>query len=489
MENCVGDNNLKARAVSAMMWSAIGTFGATFITFITNMVLARLLMPEVFGCIGMLQIFISVGDAFVAGGFGQALIQKKNTTSIDYSTVFYWNVFASIFIYLLLYVLAPVIANFYALPQLCLVLRIQSINLLIHAFIVVQNNQLRKQLRFRELSIRNILAATIGTIVAIVIALCGGGIWSLVASSIASAVMNVALLWKMSDWRPKWEFSWISFKELFSFGGLLALSNVVERFFANIQGVIIGKWYSAADMGYYSQAYKLEQIPNQTLSQIVSQVSFPLFSELQDDISRLRKGVKTNIKALVYLNFPLCCLLFIVATPLIHILYGYRWDVSIPYFQILCIGGLFYSVNSMNMNVIKALGKGRVYLFAQIAKRLFCLVMMIAGAIIGIKGLLWGLVISRMFNFLLNAFLNKRYINYGIFEQIKDVGGTLILAVAVGGLVFLLSYLPLNQYVVFAFQIILYILVYYSISSLLQIEELNTYKTILSNLLHKIRYK
>ena len=141
------------------------------------------------------------------------------------------------------------------------------------------------------------------------------------------------------------------------------------------------------------------------------------------------------------------------------------------------------------MNVIKALGKGRVYLFAQIAKRLFCLVMMIAGAIIGIKGLLWGLVISRMFNFLLNAFLNKRYINYGIFEQIKDVGGTLILAVAVGGLVFLLSYLPLNQYVVFAFQIILYILVYYSISSLLQIEELNTYKTILSNLLHKIRYK
>jgi O-antigen/teichoic acid export membrane protein len=322
-----------------------------------------------------------------------------------------------------------------------------------------------------------------------VIALCGGEIWSLVASSIASAIMNVALLWKMSDWRPKWEFSWISFRELFSFGGLLALSNVVERFFANIQGVIIGKWYSATDMGYYSQAYKLEQIPNQTLSQIVSQVSFPLFSELQDDITRLRKGVRKNIKALVFLNFPLCCLLIIVATPLIHILYGYKWDVSIPYFQILCVGGLFYSVNSMNMNIIKALGKGKVYLFAQIAKRIFCLIMMIGGAIIGIKGLLWGIVISRLFNFLLNAFLNKRYINYGVIEQITDVGGTLIITAIVGVIVFAIGYLPLNQYVIFFLQLLMFVVIYLKVSSLLKIEELYTYRTILGNLLHKIRVK
>lgn len=473
---------LKQRTISAMMWSAIGTFGATIITFISNMVLARLLLPEDFGCIGMLQIFISVGDAFVGGGFGQALIQKKNPTNTDFSTVFIWNVFASVVLYLVLFVSAPAIASFYEMPLLCKVLRFQSINLLIHAFIVVQNNQLRKQLRFKELSIRNVLAASTGTIIAIVVAYFGGGVWSLVASSISSATMNVLLLWKMSKWRPTWEFDWTSFKQLFSFGGLIALSNIIERFFSNIQGVIIGKWYSAGDMGYYSQASKLEQIPNQTLSQIVSEVSFPVFSELQNDISRLRQGVKSNIQTLVYLNFPLCCILFVVATPLIHLLYGLKWDPSIPFFQILCIGGMVHSANSMNMNVVKALGKGKLFLITQIVKRVFRLVMLVVGAFIGIEGLLWGMVVSRYFNYILNAFINKKLINYGIFAQIKDVGKTFLLSVFAGALAYLVGLLPnLNQYVIMFLQIGVYVIVYLGISYMMHVDAFYTYKGIIKS--------
>lgn len=476
---------LKQRTVSAMVWSAIGTSGATIITFIANMVLARLLMPEDFGCIGMLQIFISVGDAFVGGGFGQALIQKKNPTHVDYSTVFIWNLFASAVLYLVLFISAPSIARFYNMPLLCKVLRLQSINLLIHAFIVVQNNQLRKQLRFRDLSIRNILAASTGTVIAIVVALSGGGVWSLVASSLSSATMNVILLWKMSKWRPTWEFDWSSFKELFSFGGLIALSNMVERFFTHIQGVIIGKWYSAGDMGYYSQASKLEQIPNQTLSQIVSEVSFPVFSELQNDISRLRQGVKKNIQTLVFLNFPMCCLMYVVAAPLIHLLYGPKWDPSIPYFQILCIGGLVHSANSMNMNVVKALGKGKIYLFTQITKRVFRIITLVVGAFFGIKGLLWGVVVSRFFNYVLNAFINNRLINYGMFEQIKDISSTLLLAIIAGVFAFLVGLLPhMNQYIIMLLQICVYLAVYLGASYSMKIEALFTYNDILKGFIH-----
>lgn len=483
------DNGLKERTISAMVWSALGTSGATIITFLSNMILARILIPEDFGCIGMLQIFIVVGDAFVGGGFGQALIQKKDPTHVDYSTVFIWNLIASLAVYFILFFCAPAIARFYRMPVLCKILRIQSINLLIHAFIVVQNNQLRKNLRFKELSIRSVFAALTGTVVAIVIAYNGGGVWSLVASSLVSSVMSVLLLWKMSDWRPTLEFSWGSFRTLFSFGGLIALSNILERLFSNIQGVVIGRWYSAADMGYYSQANKLEEIPNQTLSQIVNQVSYPLFSELQNDITRLRTAVKKNIKTLVYINFPLCVLMLTLASPLIHLFYGAKWDESIPYFQILCIGGLVSSTNAMNMNVVKALGKGKTFLGVQLTKRFFRLAMIVIGALWGVKGLIWGVVISQYFDFIINAIINQKYINYGLFSLIGDIGKTMIIA-AISGLIIYwvgLSIPRCSQYFVMVIQAILFSLIYIGVTSFMKFEAFETYVRIIKRYLSRIR--
>lgn len=316
--------NLREKTVSGMLWSSVGKFGTLALTFVSNLVLARLLMPSDYGCIGMLQVFISISGIFVTAGFGSALIQKKHPTHIDYTSVFYWNLVAAIVFYFVLYFTGPAIARFYAMPELCSVLRVQSLSLIINAFSTVQSNQLQKQLRFKQLSIRNIIASFIGTIVAITMAFMDMGVWSLVANSLVSSFIGVLLLWKMSSWRPTFEFSWQSLRELFSFGGLMALSAFVETIYTNLQSLIIGKYYSANDLGYYTQAKKLEEVPTTALSQVVNDVSFPVFSSIQDDRSRLLLALRKNVKSITFLTFPLMVLLLIIAEPLLLLLYGGR---------------------------------------------------------------------------------------------------------------------------------------------------------------------
>ena len=477
---------LKEKTISAMLWSSIGKFGTMGISFVSNMVLARLLMPEDFGLIGMLTIFIAISEVFILGGFGQALIQKKNPSHIDYSTVFYWNLFASLLFYTILYVSAPGIARFYNMPLLCKVLRVQSITLIVNSFAVVQSNQLIKQLRFKALSIRNLSAAIVGTIVAIVMAYKGFGVWSLVYSAIVSSTVGVILLWGQSTWRPKCEFSWQSFKDLFAFGGLMALSSLVDKIYNELQGLIIGKWYSPADLGYYSQAHKLEQVPIQALSQIVSQVSFPVFSSLQDNKERLLYGVRKNLTAVTYLNFPMSILLMVVGAPLIRLAYGTNWDVAIPYFQILCFAGMMFTTNTMNNQVIKALGKSNVYFYAQLAKRTIGIILMVIGATIGIWGLLGAVALNSYVFYFISASINKKLLGYGIASQLKDIGGNFLAAAVVGVIVYCFGALiPMNQYLMLCLQVLLYVVIYLFLSIVFKLDGYNTYWDVLKTRIKK----
>ena len=480
------NKGLKEKTIIGMIWSSIGKFGTMGLSFVSNLVLARLLMPEDFGCIGMLQVFIAISGILVTAGFGTALIQKKNPTHVDFSSVFYWNLAMSIVLYVILYLCGPIIANFYAMPELCKVLRIQSLSLIILAFSAIQSCQLQKQLRFKELSVRNIVASLAGAICAIIMALCNCGVWSLVASSLVGSITNVLLLWKMSSWRPSWEFSFQSLKELFSFGGLMALSALVETIYFHIQSLIIGKLYSANDLGYFTQARKLESVPTETLSQIVNQVSFPIFATLQDDKEKLRYGVKKNIKAISYLNFPLMVLLIIIAKPLIILLYGAKWEPAILYFQILCISSMIYTLNTLNTNVIKSLGKGKTYFFLQLSKRLIGIILILIGTLFGIYGLLWACTIFGYVCFIINALVNKRTIQYGLWAQIKDVGGCYLLSLIIGAAVyFSCTLLPIHMYLIMLIQIILYTGIYLLISKCLHMEGYSTYKTIIMERFHK----
>lgn len=472
--------SLKNRTISGMLWAGIGKIGAMGISFITNMVLARLLVPEDFGCVAMLYVFVSISSIFVSGGFGAALIQKKEPTHIDYTTVFYWNIVMAILFYFILFFTAPAISRMYEMPQLSNVLRVQSLVLFILPFSLVQSNQLQKQMRFKELTIRNVCATLAGTVVSIVMAFTGFGIWSLVASSLVSSFTSVLLLWGMSSWRPTLEFSMTSLKELFSFGGLMLVSSLVESIYTNLQSFIIGKWYSAKDLGYYAQARKLEEIPTNALSSVVNDVSFPAFSSLQDDKTHLRNSLRKTIKSITYLNMPLFALLIVIAQPLIRLLYGMQWDTSVNYFQILCLSSMIYTLNTLNTNVIKSLGRSGVYLVVQLSKRVIGIGLIIFGFRYGIYGLLWAIASVGYICFFINAAVNRRLIGYGIWDQMKDVGVYYLTSLLIGaGVYFLGKMLPINQYLLMVIQMVVFCGLYLLISHIGRFEGYRTYKSIL----------
>lgn len=467
-----------------MLWSAVGRFGTMAITFVSNMVLARLLTPKDFGCIGMLHIFIAISEVFVIGGFGAALIQKKNPTHIDYTTVFYWNLLVAILMYCILFFSAPYIAQFYNMPLLCDVLRVQGLAVVISAFSIVQSTQLQKQLRFKEFSIRGISAAFIGVVFSIIMAYKGYGIWSLVALSLVTSISNVFLLWKMSAWRPTLEFSMQSLKSLFSFGGLMALSSFVETLYSNIQGLIIGKWFTPQDLGYYTQARKLEQVPTTAMSMIVGQVVFPVFSMINDEKDKLKNGISKSVKSISYLCIPMCVLLIIIAKPLIHLLYGPQWDVSVLYFQILCVSGLAYVINCMNLNVIRALGKGKVYFTMQVTKRIIGICMVFGGIAFGVIGVVSSIAITFYIDFLINGFVNNRMIGYGVRSQICDIKEIIAITLIIGAFVYFIGLLlPLQQYVLMIVQVLLFVSLYLYITNRLKLEGSNVYREIMSKFL------
>ncbi len=487
--------SLKEKTITSVIWSSVGQFGTMALSFLSNLVLARLLLPSDYGCVGMLHVFIAVSNVFVTAGFGSALIQKKDPTHLDYSSVFHWTVVTSIVLYWVLFFCSPAIARFYDMPELSPVLRVQSLGLVIQTLVTIQTVQLQKQLRFKELSKRNIYASLAGAIVAVIMALSGFGVWSLVVSHLVGVAASVILLWKMSTWRPTLEFSWSSLKELFSFGGLVALSSLVETIYTNILSLVLGKWYSPSDLGYYTQANKLEQVPTGTLSKIVSNVTFPVLSSIQESPARFLSGVRRCMKSVMFLNVPIMVLLMIIARPLIILLYGSRWEISSVYFQILCLGGVFFTMNSLNITIIKALGKGKIYFFTQLSKRVLSILLIFlsfflgkAGVIDGVLGLIWAVTISNICFVIINAFVNRQLIHYGIFAQLKDVFPYLlitgILAILCVGIN---KFLSINQFVVLFIQTCVFVVGYLLISKALRIEGYETYKRALITNINKYK--
>ena len=317
--------SLKQKTISGMLWSGIQRFGTMGIAFISNIVLARLLSPDDYGCIGMLAIFITVSNTFVDGGFGSALIQKKEPTQRDYSTIFWWNLFLSIVIYGILYLGAPFISQFYRIPLLSQVLRVQGVILIINALNIIQSNQLRKRLNFRKLAVINIISQLVGVCVAIVTAWHGWGVWALVAQQIVASSMTSILLWTLNRWLPDVAFSMESFRQLVGFGSFILCSNLINNICDNIQGLLIGKFFNSSSLGLYTQARKLEEVATTSISNVVNQVAYPVLAEKQADNNAMIRVLKRFIIFIAFVVFPLMFLLILIAEPLILVLYSAKW--------------------------------------------------------------------------------------------------------------------------------------------------------------------
>lgn len=479
--------NLKQKAASGMVWTALQKYSLMFITFISGIILARLLTPYDYGCIGMLSIFMVLAETFIDGGFGSALIQKKRPTQEDYSTIFWWNLGMAFFMYVLLYVSAPAISRFYDIPLLCDVLRVQGLVLFIYAFNIVQRNQLKKKLNFKVLSIVTITTSLTALAVTIYMAYKGLGVWALVAQNLITAAIPALVFWFFIKWRPVITFSKQSFKELFGFGFYMFLTHLVNRFGQQLQGLLIGKVYSPATMGYYSKAHSVEKLASNSISKVMTEVTYPLYAEVQDDRTKMIAMIKRLVTTLSYLTFPLMFILILLAKPLFMLLYSERWLVSVPYFQILCVAGLPNCLQSVNLQTISAIGKSRTMFLWTVLKRVLGIAAIVGGLMtFGMKGLLVGVVFNSWFSFLVNIGLVSKHIGYKWTLQLLDLLPIVIASIIAALISYIVGYLlNLNIYPDGIVKLVVYLIIYMGWSLLFKPE---SYTYTLSILPAKVRF-
>lgn len=471
-----------------MIWTALQRYSTMLIQFISGIILARLLTPYDYGCIGMLTIFMVLSESFIDGGFGSALIQKKCPTQEDYSTIFFWNLGMSVVLYIILYFSAPAIARFYNIPLLSDVLRVQGVILFIYAFNIVQRNQLQKKLNFKVLSIVTITTSIIALTVTVLMAYHGYGVWSLVTQHILTALIPALVFWFYIKWRPILTFSWQSFRELFSFGFYMFLTNLLNQFGRQIQGLLIGRFYNANTMGFYSKANATERLASSSISQVMTQVTYPLYAQVQDDKVRLASIIRQLTMSLSFITFPLMFILLLCAKPIFILLYSERWLDSVPYFQVLCLAGLAYCLQSVNFQSISAIGKSKTLFVWTLVKRLLGIAFVVIGLLIaGMKGLLVGMVINTWFSYAVNIGLVSKYIGYKWWNQLKDIMPVMIVSIVAALVSYGVSmFFNFSLYVDGVVKVCVYAIVYLGWSYFFKPEASKNIKTTLKPLRKKL---
>ncbi|XZM23876.1 lipopolysaccharide biosynthesis protein [Clostridium perfringens] len=470
-------DSLKSKSLSGIFWTFSETVLNQGIQFLIQIFLARLLLPEEFGLIGMITVFIAVSNSIIDSGFTNALIREKNPTQEDYSTVFYFNLLTSVILYIILYILSPQISLFFNQPKLLNILRILAITLIINSFSIIQRTILTKKINFKVQMNINIVSSLVSGIIAVVLAFKGFGVWSLVFRTIIMQTMQSILLCIFNHWKPSLVFSIKSFNKLFSFGWKLLVSGLIDTLYNNLYYLIIGKIYSPVDLGYYTNAQKLRDVAATSISTSVQKVTYPVLSEIQDDKDELINAYRKIIKNSVYITFPIMIGLSSVARPLIMLLFGDNWISSIEYFQILCIAGMLYPLHAINLNILQVKGRSDLYLRLEIIKKVISLILIFIAIFsrLGVIALIWIMVVNSIISFFINSYYSKDIIGYSTIEQIRDILPILFMTIIMGIVTLLFGkIIPFNNLIKLIAQVSLGSVIYISLSCILKIEEFNT---------------
>lgn len=439
------NDSLKSITINAISWSFIETVVFRGMQFVVGILLARMLFPDQFGLIGMLSIFFAIAQAFLLSGFSSALIQKRDVSQIDMCSIFYFNIVVGILAAGFLCIIAPWIAKFYKQPILTPMTRVLSITLVVNSLGVVQNTILIRKINFKLLTKVTVLCSFLSGIIGISLAANGFGVWSLVVQQISSSLFRTMSLWYINIWRPALVFSYNALRDMFGFGSKLLYSNLINQFFENIYFIFIGKLYSASDLGYFTRAKSLQELPSNTVSEMVGRVTFPVFSTIQDDPVRVKNGFKTVLTGMVLMIFPLMVGLAVISRPLVNILLTEKWAQSIPYIQLMCVVGLFYPLQFINVDVLTALGRSDIILRIEIIKKILVVINIIVTWTYGIIALIYGMIAVEIISYYINCYYIKILINYSISEQISDFMPYLIISLIMGAIVYIVGLMPVGR--------------------------------------------
>lgn len=431
-------NSLKQKTVTGVLWSSLERFSVQGIQFVVMIVMARMLTPNDYGLVGMLAVFISISQSLVDSGFSQALIRKQNRTETDNSTVFYFNIIVGIILYAIIFVSAPFIADFYNEPQLTAITRVICLSVLFNSMVIVQRALLTIKIDFKTQAKAALTAAISSGIVGIWMAVSGYGVWSIVAQQLINLGVNALLLWILSNWRPQWVYSWKSFHELFGFGSKLLASGLIETLYRNIYLIIIGKVFSAADLGYYTRAHQFTDFPSSNLTGIIQRVTYPVLCSIQNEDARLADVYRRFLRITAFVIFPLMLGLAAVAEPLVLTLLKEQWLFAATLLSIICFSMMWYPVHAINLNLLQVKGRSDLFLRLEIYKKIIGVIILCVTIPMGLVAMCIGSFFSSMIALVINTHYTGKLIGVGFFRQMSDLMPTFLLSVSMGAFVYLI---------------------------------------------------
>lgn len=435
-------SSLKKQAVSGVLWSFGQQFSVQIINFVVQIILARLLMPEMFGLIAMLTVFISIGQSLMDAGMTSSLIRSKNPDQLDYSTVFLTNLMISVSVYLITYLSAPFIAKFYNQEILKDILRLYALTFVIRSFVAVHIAKLTKEMNFKTQMILQIPSTIVGAIVGVTMAYLGYGVWSLVWLHITQSIVYTLQIWIFIPWRPSFVFNKRRFKYHFNFGYKLTLSGLLDTVYNDAYRIVIGKFFTPAAVGFFNQAETMRLFPVQQISSVMGKVTYPLFSNINGD-AQLKNAYKTTMKLVLFAVIPIMLILIVVAKEGFLLLFGEKWLPSVPYFQILATASIIRPISSYNLNILKVKGRSDLFLKVEIIKKVIGVIGIAVALPFGIKALVISLTAVSFIFVFINMFYCGKLIDYSVLNQIKDVGKLFI-----AGLVTFLLTVFIREYLI-----------------------------------------
>lgn len=461
--------SLKKQAIAGFKWTFVQQFSVQIINFAVQIILARLLMPEMFGLVAMVVIFMSIGQALMDGGMTSSIIRTKNPDQLDYSTVFITNIIMSLVVYGIIFIAAPYIALFYNQEILTNIIRILSLTFVIRALVAVHMAKLTKEMDFKLQMKLQIPSTIFAGIIGITMAYKDYGVWSLVWLNLVQAISFTVQTLLFMSWRPSLIFNFERFKYHFIFGYKLTIANLIDVIFNEAYRIVIGKFYSPAAVGFFHQAETLRLFPVQQVSAVVGKVTYPLFAKMNDD-EALKAAYKITMKLVLALVVPLMLALILIAEEGFRFLFGEKWLPAVPYFQILALASIVRPLSAYNLNILKVKGRSDIFLRLEVLKKIIGVILLIIGFNFQVIGLVVSLTIFSYVSFIINMYFSGNLISYSMIEQIKDTFNLYM----IGGLIFILlsfikskmSYFIYYDLLSIFFYISVFFIIYYFILSI-----------------------
>ena len=453
------------------IWRFAERCGAQLVTFIVSIVLARILAPEDYGTIALITVFTTILQVFVDSGLGTALIQKKNADDMDFSSVFYFNFIVCIILYICMFFSAPFISKFYNDNSLTPVIRVISLTIVISGVKGIQQAYVSKYMMFKRFFFSTIGGTIFSAILGIILAYEGCGVWALVAQQLSNTAIDTLILWLTVKWRPKRIFSWKRLKALLSFGWKLLLSSLLDTCYSNLRNLIIGKLYSSADLAFYNQGDKFPKVIVTNVNTSIDSVLLPTMSGAQDNRERVKNMTRRAINTSTYIMAPFMMGLAFCAEPIVRLVLTDKWLPCVVFLRIFCITYMFWPVHTANLNAINAMGRSDWFLRLEVIKKTMGMIILLSTMWFGVKAMAYSSLLTSVLSQIINSWPNRKLLNYGYLEQVRDFAPGIILAVFMGLCVYIIGYIPLNDGATLIIQIIVGAAIYIGMSAILKLEE------------------